>query len=358
MLREPLYSYADEAGELTLGISSLYLRNFRCHREAFFSFSPGINCIIGPNARGKTSLLEAIYVLLCGRSLRSHDLKEAIFRGEEAFLVEANFSKLSIPQTLSFWQQRDKRILACNKNTLPSLNSLIGLIPGVLLQPQDLQLLQGPPQGRRQFLDLQLSQGDPLYLHHLCRYSHALAQRNRLLKRKEIRSISAWESLLSQSGQYLQQAREELIEQLQPFLRSYYQKISGEEAPLQLEYCPSPLKDSWEKYRPREEALGYTLWGPHRDDWRISLHHLEAPLFASEGQMRSIVAALRLAQWQRLSARTELLPLVLMDDLGQSLDRQRRERFTAELSSFGQVFLTSTEPDLLHNQSSHASFLL
>lgn len=343
---------------MTLHISSLYLRHFRCHRESFFVFSPGINGIIGPNARGKTSLLEALYLLLCGRSLRSHDLKEAILKEEEAFLVEANFTKLSVPQTLSFWQHRDKRTLAYNKTPLPSLNSLIGLLPGVLLLPQDLQLLLGSPQLRRQFLDLQLSQGDPLYLHHLCRYTHALAERNRLLKRKERRSIFAWETLLLQSGLYLQSARARLIEELLPFLRSYHEKISGEEAPLHLEYKPSALKESWEPDRAREEMLGYTLSGPHRDDWLLSLHHLEARLFASEGQMRSVIAALRLSQWQRLAQHLQLSPLLLIDDLGQSLDDQRRERFSSLLSSFGQVFLTSTDPHLISASLPHTAFFL
>ena len=324
----------------------------------FFAFSPGMNCIIGPNARGKTSLLEALYLLICGRSLRSHDLKEAILKEEEAFAVEAHFAKLSVPQTLSFWQHRDKRALTCNKTPLPSLNSLIGLLPGVLLLPQDLQLLLGPPQVRRQFLDLQLSQGDPLYLHHLCRYTHALAERNRLLKRKERRSLSVWETLLLQSGLYLQKARTRLIDELLPFLRSYHEKISGEEAPLQLEYRPSILKESWEPYRAREEMLGYTLFGPHRDDWVLFLHHLEARLFASEGQMRSVIAALRLSQWQRLAQHLQLPPLLLIDDLGQSLDDQRRERFSSLLSSFGQVFLTSTDPHLIDVTLPHTSFFL
>lgn len=336
-------------------LKSLYLHNFRLYSEAYFEFSPRLNLICGRNAAGKSSLLEAIHFMATGTSFRTRQLPNLFRNGTSNFYLEAFFIKHGIEQCLKIIHTGKERRIFLNATRCSSMSGLIGLLLSVAFSPDDIELIKGPPQGRRQFLDSQLGQADPLYLYYSNRYNRSMRQRNCLLKGKNSRSIESWEHEMAISGAYLVQKRLKLIEELQPVTTMLYRTIGNEPSPLTLEYRstgklpddPSAFHrhyiEHYEKNRMREMMLAATLVGPHKDDLAIYIGNQEARYFASEGQMRSCAAALRLAEWQRLYTTTEDKPLMLLDDVTTGLDSNRCRSLFNCLEPLGQIFLTATE---------------
>ncbi len=333
-------------------IKALFLRDFRNYKQAVITFSPKVNVILGDNAQGKTNLLEAIYLLITGRSFRTSHLSELIRFGAHAFYLEALFEKNGIEQTLKFSFDGEGRTIIHNFTLLPSLSSLIGILHGVVLSPEDRNLVKGGPQARRQFLDLLIAQSNPLYLHHLSRYIKAMKQRNALLKTKSLKTIAIWEEQMAPSAAFLTHRRSQTVKELESLSQS--ETMASDQ--LALAYRSSaPLSSAYEqlthyfltqfeKQRPRECELGSTLSGPHRDDLTIMLHDKEACKFASEGQQRSCITSLKLAHWKWLQQLLEEQPILCIDDVGVSFDRTREEELFKRINSLGQVFITSARP--------------
>lgn len=343
-------------------LRSLYLHRFRNYEEAFIEFSPEFNLICGPNAQGKTNVLEAIHYLMMGQSFRTKQGQKLIKHGSSSFYLEAVFIKHGIEQTLRLSFDGKERRMIYNSTSLPTVSSLIGLVQGVVLTPDDVQLIKGAPALRRQFLDIQIAQADPWYVYHLTRYHRAMRHRNQLLKIRELATIESWEHEMSQSAAYLTKQRYHTIQALQFQCEQKHPLLTGETSTFELIYkTSSPLLELEEgrqfflvqfaKNRIREMALGYTLIGPHKDDLVITIGGKEVGCFASEGQQRSCVTTLHLAEWHRLQQASELPPLFLIDDVGMGLDTNRKERLIAELSQLGQVFLTTTEENFLQQTS-------
>jgi DNA replication and repair protein RecF len=342
-------------------LRSLYLKQFRRYQEAFFEFSPSLNVICGPNAKGKTTVLEAIHLLMLGRSFRPSQSVELIHEGTSSFFIEAFFNKHQVDQTLRFYFDAKERRILYNQTSLTHLSHLLGLIQGVVMTPDDVNLVKGAPQIRRQFIDVQIAQVDPLYVHHLTRYMRAMRQRNQLLKQKTTKTIESWEYELVQAAVYLMQQRRKTVDALQSFCEDFYANLTHEKETLTLHYRPSGSKslDPEEmkaeytqllhKQRDREMMIGYTLSGPHKDDISIHIGGRDARQFASEGQQRSCVTALHFGEWQQLKLRADHPPLFMIDDVGISLDSTRQQRLVEQLSSLGQVFLTTTDSTLLKN---------
>lgn len=336
-------------------LSSLYLRNFRAYSEKHFSFSPHTNVIVGPNAAGKTTLLEAIHLLMTGRSFRAAQMKELIREGADSFLIEAVFIKHGIEQTLKFAYSVNERRVIYNQTHLNSLSGLLGLLQGTVLIPDDAGLIKGQPRMRRDYLDIQLAQSDPLYVHYLSRYNRAMRQRNYLLKTKNPHAIDTWENEMAKSAAYLISQRINTVAELSEIGQGLYAKLAGEGQELfcldyqttinqsATEHIEASYKEQLQKNRHKEMMLGSTLAGPHRDDLAIQLQSKDARRFGSEGQQRSCAVVLRLAEWERLMRRGDSIPIMLLDDVGVSLDEKRRERLTSLIQSLKQVFITSTE---------------
>lgn len=335
-------------------LRNLRLCNFRSYDDVTFEFAPGVNLIAGGNARGKTTILEAIHYLICGRSFRTQQSSELVRYGQENFFIEANFIKNNVEQRLKVACSGTQKKIVYNNTVYPSLSNLLGLIHGAVFTPDDAKLVKGLPAARRQFLDIQIAQIDPLYVHYLSRYQRAMSQRNCLLRAKEMATIESWEHEMAAAASYIWAQRHAAVGELENSCHSLYHALSGESQKLAVFYKGSykgELKDApkeylkvLEKNRQREKILGYTLTGPHKDDLLFTLHEQEMRFFGSEGQQRTCVAALRLAEWQRLKAHSGLRPLMLVDDVGISLDSSRRERMMGHLCDLGQVFITSTEP--------------
>lgn len=339
-------------------LRTLHLHDFRLYEDAFFEFSPKMNVIRGPNARGKTSLLEAIYFLMTGRSFRTSQVNDLIRQGASSFSLNALFVKNGIEQNLSFYYNGKIRKVTHNATTYSTSIGLLGLLQGAIVHPDDASIVKGGPGGRRHLLDLQLAQIDPLYIHHLTRYERAMRQRNHLLRAKSTAAIESWEYEMANAAAYVVRQRAGAVLDLQEEGKSLYSCICGGTEELSLTYKAHGTGDSmplgtdelrqlfcsqYQRHRRREMDIGATLTGPHRDDMVIALGAKEARAFASEGQQRSCLVALRLAEWRRLKALSYETPLMLIDDLGMSLDLSRRSQLIEHFKSLEQVFVTTTE---------------
>lgn len=317
-------------------------------------FSPGINYIVGKNAAGKTSVLEAIHLLTCGRSFRTAQNSELIQCGAPSFYVEARFLKHGIEQAVKLAYDGTQKRIVVNNTQCHSYSNLLGVILGVSFTPDDAALVKGGPGERRQFLDLLISLFDPLYVHYSSRYQRAMKQRNSLLRQGALNTIFPWEEEMAGAAVYLTEKRKQIVSHLEVSARDIYAKIAQEKSSLSLSLKSTLAKEEgmlikerflaiMEKNRLREREAGLTFVGPHKDDLLVGIGDQEMRLFGSEGQQRSCVAALRLATWESLRAHSGVKPLMLIDDFSMSLDAERQHNLTAHISGLGQVFLTATD---------------
>lgn len=332
-------------------LKTIYLRNFRNYAESIIHFSPRLNVLFGDNAQGKTNLLEAIYLIATGRSFRTQHLSELIREGEPFFFIEAEIVRDGVTQRLKLSFDGQSKQLQIDANSYPSFHPLLGILPSILYTPNDTELINGSPAVRRRFLNLHLAQSDPLYVHHLTRFWRAMKQRNCLLRVKNKESLDCWEMEMAQSAEYIRKAREEMIGELKGPLNAQGHRLSADKETHELHIQISQNKNylqQLQKNRQREMELGLTLAGPHRDDLTLLIEGKLARLFASEGQKKTAIAALRFAEWERLYKRMESPPLMGIDDLGLHLDESRQKLLRDSLDLLGQVFIT-TPYKLIHN---------
>lgn len=329
-------------------VSRLVLRSFRCYDEAEVPFETGVNLIHGKNGAGKTTLLEALTLLTTGRSFLTPHLTDCIQKERSHFYIEAHFVRDGVEQLLSMGFDGKQKRIHYNTTQFQNFSHVLGILPSVLYCPKDSSLIMGAPQERRRFLNIQLAQTDPLYVHHLMRYHKAMKHRNALLKVKSESSIESWEKMMGESARYLMEKRATLIEALRPKVEAFSKELSFGEDLFDLHYEPSVsfqkkelMEELLRKQRPKELIIGNTLIGPHRDDLQITYKGRDAKTFASEGQKRTCIAALKLAEWDILKDQTETSPLFAIDDFGVHLDPKRTEVLQDKLSLLGQVLLTS-----------------
>lgn len=341
-------------------ITQLVLRNFRNYIDEAVTFSPGVNLIYGKNGAGKTNLLEALCLLSTGRSFRTTHLTDLIRKDSSHFYIEVNFQKDGASQSLAIGFDGKNRKIHYNASTLTSFSHLLGILPSVLYAPIDSQLIAGAPLERRRFLNIQLAQGDPLYVHHLMRYHKAMKHRNALLKAKREDGINSFEEMMATAAHYLMKKRSLLIDQLKPKLQEHTEKLSEENEEFDLFYSPSismkrhdHIQETFQKLRKKELILGTTLSGPHRDDFLITFRKKEAKAYASEGQKRTCIAALKMAERELLSNEEAFLSI---DDFAIHLDQTRTKLLRRSLTSTSQVFLTVPSEDLI-GEVSHDRFI-
>lgn len=321
-------------------LKRIRLSQFRNFQELDLEFHEGLNAIIGPNAIGKTTLLEAIHFISIGRSFRTNKLQEIIKKGCSHFSIQAFFIKDQVEQTLSIFYDGSNKEIKHNQTSYNSFSPLLGLFPTVLYSPFDIELIHDSPQTRRRFLNILIAQSNPLYIYYLTRYAKALAHRNALLRKRNLTTIEIWEAELIKASQFIQEKRLDAVTKLSPLAKSFYQELSNNKEELHLTYKPSLITPQiFEKSRNKELLLGHTLLGPHRDDIEITLNKLSAKNYASEGQKRTLIASLKLAECNYLNP-----AILLIDDFGVHLDTERRKMFEKKISSPSQHFLTSPSP--------------
>ncbi len=325
-------------------LKHLYLKNFSNYRESEAAFSSGLNVFCGNNAQGKTNLLEAIFLISTGRSFRTDHLQELIRQGESFFFLEAVLEKDGVSQKVALSFDGTNKRLQIDGNSYSTFAPLLGLLPFVLYQPQDVELIYGSPAIRRRFLNMHLAQSDPLYVHHLSRFWRAMKQRNALLRMNSTTGIEPWEEEMQVSAQYLWFKRSEMLKKLS--LKNHL--LSQETHQLELTSPPKSYLQALQRNRAREMQLGLTLAGPHRDELHLFIDDKPAKIYASEGQKNTFIAALRLAEWELLSQEIGEPALLGIDDWGVHLDKSREEKLKEALERPGQIFLTTPRKEIPH----------
>ncbi len=334
-------------------LKNLRLHNFRLLSQVELEFSPNINLICGDNAQGKSSLLEAIYLLSTGQSFRGSSFKEMVKKKESGFFLEGFFEREGIEESIRITFDGKEKKYYYDGEYHSSFSKLLPLFPLTLYSPEDIELVSGPPSCRRRAMNILLAKADSSYLFHLFRYARALRHRNILLKEKKERGIEVFEEELAKSGSYLTVNRYRFCQTMQPILQAYYQEIvQGEETPS-LSYRKPSYFDEEEKvifekllqalshHRKKEKEMGHSLIGPHRDDLSFAIDEMPAKIYASEGQKRSLACAFRMGQREYLEAKQGRDSAFAIDDFGSHLDENRKMGIEKLLPAMGQVFLTT-----------------
>ena len=344
-----------------MNLEKLSILNYKNITEANLELSPKINCFIGHNGAGKTNVLDVIYYLSFCRSAQTPNDSQVIRHGEEFFMIEGDYAEESaaddLPLMVSCSMKRGtKKHFKRNKKEYKRLSEHIGLIPIVMVSPSDTLLIEGGSEERRRLMDVVISQLDRPYIDALNRYNKALTQRNSMLKEENPNEevMSIWEEQMAVAGELIYQKRTQLVEKLiSPFQR-FYERISGGREHISLSYTShcqrGPLLEVIQRDRWKDLAVGYSLHGVHRDDLEILLDGHPMRREGSQGQLKTFVIALKLAQFDLLAqALPHTTPLLLLDDIFDKLDATRVEQIVNLVAGdeFGQIFITDTNRDHL-----------
>ncbi len=336
-------------------LKKLSILNYKNIREAQLELSPKMNCFIGHNGMGKTNVLDAVYYLSFCRSA-SNPIDSQVICHEEPFcMLEGEYDDVTISVGMKRGQ---KKHFKKDKKEYKRLSEHIGLIPLVLVTPADTLLIEGGSEERRKLMDMVIAQYDRTYMEALSRYNNAHQQRNILLKMEDQEPdpllMQLWEEQMAEAGEVLFQKRSAFVEELIPLFQEYYQCISGGKEQVALRYVShcqrGPLLEVIQRDRHKDRAVGYSLHGVHRDDLEFTLDGHLMKREGSQGQNKTYVIALKLAQFDFLK-RTAMktTPLLLLDDIFDKLDASRVEQIVRLVSSegFGQIFITDTNRDHL-----------
>jgi DNA replication and repair protein RecF len=324
-------------------LRDLQLRNFRCFESLAIEFSDGFNFIVGPNGRGKTTILEAACILLRLQSQRSFSLAPAVRAGQRSFVLNGHVEG----HLLQFYYSPLRRKVAFDGVEQTQLGEYLSLVRVVSFANQDLELVRGPAEVRRRYLDFIGSQIYPRYRPALRSYERALRSRNALLKsgHPRPRELAAYTEPLVRSGTLLREMRAEIVSRLIPPAEENQRAISQSTESLRLEYAPGAEPDfaaHLERSRADEARLRATTVGPHRDDLRLQVEERPAAQFASEGQQRTTALALKLAQAKIFREQDNAVPLLLIDDIFGELDQGRRNALLEHLPNDSQKLVTAT----------------
>lgn len=344
-------------------ITTLRLQNFRSYKDASFEFDPNVNIIVGPNASGKTNLLEAIQVLASGGSYRARDLELVKHKALWAKL-EGYFEKQARTVKLMVENEVLIKTFELDGQTFKRL-SLERTFPVVLFEPQHLQLVHRGPQARREFFDDILERTEPGYKTVNARYRRVLAQRNALLKlpaAKAHQQLFAWDIRLSELGGQIAVARAALVEAANRQLSRTYGKIAGHRTKVELVYeadadpahYSSRLLKKLQTGADKDLARGFTGHGPHREDIVVYLGRQPAATTASRGEVRSLLLALKIYELKLVEASRGFKPLFLLDDVFSELDGSRRRHLVEYLKGY-QTIITTTDADAVMEYFSEAS---
>ena len=345
-------------------LRKLSILNYKNIAEATLELSPKMNCFIGRNGMGKTNVLDAIYYLSFCRSAGNPIDSQVIRHEEPFFMLEGEYA-----DSLAYSDERLEKISVAmkrgtkkhfkrNKKEYKRLSEHIGLIPLVVVAPSDTLLIEGTSEERRRLMDMVISQYDRSYIDALSRYNNAHQQRNTLLKMEDVEPdpllMQLWEKQMAESGEVLYQKRKAFVDELIPVFQDYYQRISGGQERVGLSYVShcqrGPLLEVIQRDRMKDRAVGYSLHGVHRDDLEFTLDGHPMRREGSQGQNKTYVIALKLAQFDFLKrTASQTTPLLLLDDIFDKLDAERVEQIVRLVSSdsFGQIFITDTNRDHL-----------
>ena len=388
-------------------LERLSIINYKNIREATLELSPKINCFIGHNGAGKTNVLDAVYFLSFCHSAQTTQDSLAIRHNEDFFMLEgiytSNLKSQTSKLTISCGMKRGaKKVFKRDKKAYQRLSEHIGLIPIVLIAPADSYLIEGSSEERRRLMDVVIAQLDRTYIEALNRYNKALMQRNAMLKNEDQEPdpdiLALWEEQMAREGELIYAKRKDFVESLIPLFQQFYQTISGGHEEVSLSYTShcqrGPLLEVIQRDRFKDRAVGYSLHGIHRDDLEITIDGHPMRREGSQGQQKTFVIALKLAQYLLLSGKRkaaskreqsqtclsyaereqtrpkvkeesgkrieddERMPILLLDDIFDKLDAQRVEQIVKLVASdqFGQIFITDTNREHIDQILEHGDF--
>lgn len=336
-------------------LKQLSILNFKNYHEAQLAFSDKVNCFLGNNGEGKTNLLDAIYYLSFCKSYFNPIDSQNIKHEEQFFVVEGNYEENGEEEIVYCGLKKSqKKQFKRNKKAYDRLADHIGKIPLVIISPIDIMLIIDGSDVRRKFVDGIIAQYDNQYLNNLLAYNKALNHRNLLLKSFWLNrnfdqaSLDVWNDQLIQYGQYIFEARNQFVEDFTPIFQKYYSLISKDREEVQLEYRTQlkegAFNDLLEQSLEKDKSNNYTNVGVHKDDLTFKLGDMAMKKFGSQGQQKTYLLALKLAQAELIQRISEKRVIILLDDIYDKLDGNRMSQLLNIVgdNQFGQIFITDT----------------
>lgn len=342
-------------------LNRLHVLNFKNWVEMELEFGSGIHCLVGNNGKGKTNLLDAMYYLCFTKSFLNTADSQNIRLEEPYFMIEGWFNLQDQEEHIQVsFKKGQKKQVRRNKKEYEKLSDHIGRFPAVLVCPQYASIITGASEERRRWMDALISQFDPVYLRELMNYQRVLQQRNSLIKQMSDSSkwdestLLIYDEQLSKYGEYISTKRSNFIREFVPVFNSIYEFITHHNEHVNIELHTAlgqgnSLMELLQKSRGKDRTLQYTTVGIHKDDLEFRIHDMAVKKFGSQGQQKSFLMALKLAEHHYLKQTLGHSPMLMLDDIFDKLDESRVTRILEKVSEpgFGQVFITDTGKDNL-----------
>lgn len=352
-------------------IEHLLLKNYRNYEELEIQFENKVNVILGENAQGKTNVMESIFVLAMAKSHRTSNDKDLIRWDEEYAKIEGRIKKAhgSLPMQLVISKKGKKA--KCNHIEQQKLSQYVGNMNVVMFAPEDLHLVKGSPQVRRRFIDMEIGQVSPIYLHDVSQYQKILQQRNHYLRLLQIKKQTDFTMLEILTEQFIQIAckivlkRFEFLKLLEEWAKPIHHGISRGLETLEIKYKPSAdvseshdlsnmiriYEEKFAKIKEREIERGVTMFGPHRDDLLFFVNGRDVQTFGSQGQQRTTALSVKLAEIELIHEEINEYPILLLDDVLSELDDYRQSHLLNTIQGKVQTFVTTTSVDGIDHQT-------
>ncbi len=341
-----------------MNILGLKILQFKNYVDQTIALKQGINCFVGENGAGKTNILDAIYYLAFTKSFLNYSDQQNIMHQSGYFMLEGLFKNEQDEYAIyASFSQKDGKIIKSNKKTYEKISEHIGLIPLVVISPNDNELIKEGSEIRRKFIDGIISQFDKNYLHNLLKYNKVLLQRNNLLKHffrtksfdKDL--IQSLDFQFIETGNYIFEARKKLMNEWVSDLKNQYLKISGGKEEIEIVYESKlfdvPFNELLENNYQLDVDRNYTTGGIHKDDFVFKLDGYPIKKYGSQGQQKSYLIALKLAQFYYLKRKLNTTPILLLDDIFDKLDQIRMSSLLqlVNTADFSQIIITDTDAD-------------
>lgn len=332
-------------------LKRIKLVNFRNYKEQQIELGPNMNLFFGENAQGKTNILEAVFLCAIGKSFRAKKEKELINLEEKQAFVEMEYEKSDRSGKIKIIFD-DKKNIYLNDVKQSKLSDILGKINMVMFSPDDMEILKSSPAKRRRFLNIMISQLRPHYVHSLNMYQKTLEQRNNYLRQilnnnKPVEMLEIWDESLANYAKEVYEYRREFVEKIKEKIFNIHGQITNQKEELKLKYLSDcedkeKYKEELRKSRTSDIERGYTQKGIHRDDIYFFINKKQVNIYGSQGQNRTVILSLKLAELEIIKDETEEYPILLLDDFMSELDEKRRENFLKNIHNT-QILITCTD---------------
>lgn len=332
-------------------LKRIKLVNFRNYKEQQIELGPNMNLFFGENAQGKTNILEAVFLCAIGKSFRAKKEKELINLEEKQAFVEMEYEKSDRSGKIKIIFD-DKKNIYLNDVKQSKLSDILGKINMVMFSPDDMEILKSSPAKRRRFLNIMISQLRPHYVHSLNMYQKTLEQRNNYLRQilnnnKPVEMLEIWDESLANYAKEVYEYRREFVEKIKEKIFNIHGQITNQKEELKLKYLSDcedkeKYKEELRKSRTSDIERGYTQKGIHRDDIYFFINKKQVNIYGSQGQNRTVILSLKLAELEIIKDETEEYPILLLDDFMSELDENRRENFLKNIHNT-QILITCTD---------------